>query len=167
MPIPSVFFTDPADDLVLSVADRLDQIDAEEARLMSGVSAREAMLQSVRDTLDLGGMCKVCMIDGSPELVCGACRDGMLSDSGQIWMLRTDVPARWPKLFMRYSAEILRALIADSGDIEYGNWCLAENVRTIRWLQRLGFVFDADAFFNGHMWRHFRITEGDIHGSDR
>jgi RimJ/RimL family protein N-acetyltransferase len=165
MPNPSVFFTEPDDDLVLSVADRLTAMDALEATLMSGADARMAMLQSVRFTQRMGGICMVCMISGKPELVCGACRYDMLSDKGQIWMLHTDAVARKQRRkFVTMSKSVLDTLVKRSGCTCLDNWCLSENKQSIRWLKWLGFSFDRDVFFQGHMWRHFYITAGDDHG---
>lgn len=167
MPLPSIFFTEPTDDLVLSVADRLTEMDVLEARLMCGADEREAMLQSVRHTQWMEGPCMVCLIDGVPELVCGASRDGMLCDHGQIWMLRTDAVALHRKAFLEQSRIVLASLVRDSGCSYLANWCLAENRRSIRWLQWLGFTFDRDVFFLGHMWRHFYITPEAVNGDHR
>ena len=165
MPNPSVFFTEPEEDLVLSVADRLTPMDALEATLMSGSDARGAMLQSVKFTQRMGGTCLVCMVGGRPELVCGACRQDMLTDRGQIWMLHTDAVVRKQrKKFVQMSRGVLDRLIKGSGCTYLENWCLSENKRSVRWLKWLGFEFDRELFFQGHMWRHFYITAGEDHG---
>lgn len=166
MPYPPVYFTYPEDDLVLSVADRLASMDDMEARIMSKTDPREAMMQSVRRSVDMGGIVLVCMIDGSPELVCGACRNELLSGNGQIWMLHTDeVERKQHRKFVKLSRIVLEALVQGSHCDYLDNWCLAENTRAIRWLQWLGFHFDRDMEINGHTWRHFYITTGDIYGS--
>lgn len=164
-PLPSFFMVYPMEPDILSVADRLTAMDDLEARMMSGTSSREAMLISVRRSEEMGGLCMVGYIDGKPELVCGISRDNLLSDHGQIWMLRTDETEKHPIKYGKYSKRVMRSLIRDSGCTYLENWCLAENERSIRWLKWLGFTFDRDMTMGGHVWRHFYIIAGDDHGS--
>ena len=113
----------------------------------------------------MGGLCLVGYVDGRPELVCGVSRDNLLSDRGQVWMLKTDVTAKHPIKYGKYSKRVLREFIRISGCRYLDNWCLAENKRSIRWLKWLGFTFDRDMEMHGHVWRHFYITAGEEHGS--
>ena len=158
-PIPSFYFLPSTVEDAYSIGLRLCEGDALEARLMTGKDPAEATVDSYLMTYAMSGEVMTCWINGSPEMIFGIRRGELLSDNGIVWMLHTDVPARWGLMFAKYSRTALANLFDSSDCRRIENFVLADNVRTIRWLQFLGFKFDFHFIMSSRRWLHFYMSK--------
>lgn len=75
------------------------------------------------------------------EFVCmfGVSYAAMVSNTGVIWMLGTDLIERYKGAFIRHSKEYIQAILTIYPVVS--NYCDVRNTRTIRWLKLMGFKF--------------------------
>lgn len=110
---------------------------AADAREVARAGARDP-LSAVAESVAASTLCWVAEVDGELCAVFGVAPiNGMLSASGAPWMLGTDALDRHSVSLMR----TCRPYIAQMRSLypHLLNYVDAENVRSVRWLRRLGF----------------------------
>mgnify|MGYP003625007109 CR=1 FL=1 len=75
------------------------------------------------------------------EFVCmfGVGYAALVSDTGIIWMLGTDLIEQYKGAFIRHSKRYIEAMLTIYPVLS--NYCDVRNKRTIRWLKFMGFTF--------------------------
>jgi len=75
------------------------------------------------------------------QFVCifGVGSPSLLSDTGVVWMLGTDLIERYKGAFIKYSRDYITAMLSVYPYLT--NFVDARNTRTIRWLKFMGFTF--------------------------
>ena len=149
----------PLDDYAEDVGKRLCPADAVEAALATGRPAEEAPLRCLAETARSGGVAAACLINGRAEMLWGVRRKGLLTSEGEIWMLRTQEPEKYPLRFARESRRHLAGMVSLSELSTFENIVHVENAAAIRWLQWLGFTFDRHV---GTDWLHFTATAHEL-----
>ena len=76
------------------------------------------------------------------QFIClfGIGTQSLISDTGIIWMLGTDLIETYKGAFIRYSKAYIEAMLNVYPILT--NHCDVRNTRTIRWLKFMGFKFD-------------------------
>ena len=115
------------------IAARLRAADREEVRASHGIPPELALQVSLRASTTA-----VCgLVDGEPAGIFGVVNVDTLQGVGAPWMLGTDKVDSLAREWLREAPQWL-ALLSD-GYLLLRNWVDARNVKSIRWLRRLGF----------------------------
>lgn len=93
------------------------------------------------------------MIDGRPEAMMGAAPVSMVGSMGRPWLLMTDVAGRQAVTLVRLGRIYTAAMHRHYATLE--NWVHADNVKTIRWLSRLGYAVGPVDVIRGQPMRPF------------
>lgn len=121
-----------------AIGPRLRGADRREAGFIRpGMGADEIVSWCIASTLEAGGPCVTCDVGHEPALVFGVRPDG--HGGGVTWLLCTDVPDRYPRLFARYSRRQLAAMAQPLAPIRLYNTVWSENHVARKWLRWLGF----------------------------
>lgn len=131
-----------------TIANRMREIDRLECRIM-GHSPKFAL----RTGLMASSIAWTVMIDGRPEAMMGATPVSVVEGRGCPWLLMTDVAGDKHVSLVRLSRIYTEAMHRHFEILE--NIVHAENVRTIRWLSRLGFAVGPVDVIRGHPMRPF------------
>lgn len=134
---------------------RLCPADAREAELATGRPAMYAPHSCLLDTVRSGGAVAVCLINGTPEMLWGVRRKGLLTREGEVWALRSAEPEKYGLRFARESRRQLAEMVQLSGLTTFENIVHVENKAAIRWIEWLGFHIDRKV---GKDWLHFQAT---------
>lgn len=129
------------------IATRMRAIDREECRVF-GFTPKAALRHGL-----LYGDAWTVIIDGKPEAMFGVVAVNLISGTGRIWLLMTDVAARQSKALVRLGHRYTEALHAHFPILQ--NDVHADNVRAIRWLTRLGYYVGPVDVINGQPMRSF------------
>jgi len=144
-------WAEPTAARVQHIAERLRYQDRLEVLYSHGLAGEEAVLQSWKNS----AICRC--IDADDESPVGIC--GM--NGSLIWLLGTEellATASHRRQFIRGGRAWVDELLA-GGHLCLENWALASNLRTLRWLQHLGFTIDTpepkgrSAQLFCHFWR--------------
>lgn len=128
-------FRDVTDDDIEYIAANMRQADI--AEMLAAGDARtplEALSQSVKES----SLCVA--VEHDRELLCigGAAAKSLLSSDGIPWMLCAQDIERHSKLFLLHGAQCISVLLLRYAMLE--NYVDANNVKSIRWLKRMGFT---------------------------
>ena len=131
-----------------TLARRLREIDKLECQIM-GHTPKEAL----RTGLLGSTIAWTVMIDGQPEAMMGATPISFVEGRGRAWLLMTDVAQRHAVTLVRLGRIYTEALHRHFPILE--NFIHADNVRTIRYLSRLGYAIGSVDVIRGHAMRPF------------
>lgn len=132
----------PAD--AKNLAANMRQADRDEIAAASGRPDIEAV---VSESIAMSPVVVAVERDGKLLCIGGAARRSLLSDTGTPWMLGTEALEREGRLFMAHGKQCVDALLQYFTTLE--NYVDARNVKSIRWLRRMGFtVHDPEPY--GH-----------------
>lgn len=113
----------------------LRQADYDEVLAASGQDPLTVLLESVALTPKV----QAALFDGRLACIFGMAPLGLLGDTGAPWMLGTSEIDRHPSALMRHCIPYIAEMLVDRPHLI--NFVDARNVRSIRWLKRLGFEF--------------------------
>lgn len=130
------------------IANRMREIDQIECWAM-GHSPKNAL----RSGLMGSTIAWTVLIDGVPEAMFGATPINLLEGRGRPWLLLTDTGGKQHTALVRLGYIYTEALHQHYWILE--NWVAAENVKTIRWLARLGFAIGSVDVIRGVPMRPF------------
>lgn len=132
------------------LARSMRQCDMDEVRAACGRSL------DASDLLDSVNNSPICVaVERNGRLLCigGAARRSLLSTSGIPWMLGTHDLDSNGRLFMQHGRQCVSVLLGRFSYLE--NYVDARNLKSIRWLKRMGFaVHDPEPY--GCAGLHFR-----------
>jgi len=118
------------------IAPTMRQVDRDELAASSGVDPLRVLRMSIRAS----EVCRVGLADDIPACIFGVSKATIVSDTGSIWMLGTDILQYHSIPFLkRNKAEIREMSI---GLKRLDNYCDARNTPTLRWLRWLGFTIE-------------------------
>lgn len=130
------------------IATRLRDIDRLECAVF-GHSPKVAL----RRGLQASALAWTAIIDGRPEAMFGASTISLIYSTGCPWMLMTDVAVKQHQALVRLG-HIYTAAMHRHYDV-LQNYIHADNVKSIRWLSRLGYAIGPVDVFNGQPMRPF------------
>jgi hypothetical protein len=96
-------------------------------------TAPEAILL---DEIRYATMARAGLIDGQVACVWGVRANVILNDSAYLWMLTTQLVDEHPFVFVRHSQLMAEEILKRFSFIH--GWVLADNQRSVKWLQWLG-----------------------------
>lgn len=131
-----------------TLARRMRSIDVLECHIM-GHTPKEAL----RTGLLGSTIAWTVMIDGRPEAMMGATPISFIEGRGRPWLLMTDVAATKAVTLVRLGRIYTEALHRHYPILE--NWVHPDNIKTIRYLSRLGYAVGAVDVIRGHPMRPF------------
>jgi len=131
------------DDALHHIAEHMEHGDKEEIRKSLGVTPYEGLLISVASS----DVERIVMIDGVPAGIFGFANEGEVICP---WAFFTPLMRKYPKALLKGSKEFIQALDG-LGKLAYG-LVDAHNMRSIRWLGKIGF--------------HFKPGTKDVNGYD-
>lgn len=102
-------------------------------------SSGEAPLYIIRESVKQTPKTYTVFIDGELACLFGMAPLGLLGRQGAPWLLGTPVLDRHPSVLMRYCLPYIAEMLESRSHLF--NYVDARNVRSIRWLKRLGFKF--------------------------
>lgn len=133
---------------VNTIAKRMRNIDVLECQIM-GHTPKEAL----RTGLLGSTLAWTVMIDGRPEAMMGATPISFVEGRGRAWLLMTDIAAKKAVTLVRLGRIYTEAMHRHYPLLE--NWIHADNVKTIRYLSRLGYAIGSVDVIRGHPMRPF------------
>jgi len=110
------------------------QPDIEELLASTGNVAK-----TVRDSVRMSKYAWSVYADDQFVCIFGVGSPSLLSDTGIVWMLGTDLIERYKGAFIRHSKAYISAMLTVYPYMT--NFVDARNTRTIRWLKFMGFTF--------------------------
>lgn len=122
----------PAD--VLALADDMRFLDRQELEASHGAN----ILPAVQRAVDISTKCWAVYVNDTLVMLGGVAPICMLTGIGSPWMLGTDALENVPGALTRVGVEYLR--VVQGIYPELVNYVDARNVKSIRWLRRLGFT---------------------------
>ena len=117
------------------LAPNLRQADIAEVAAATGQTGLEALLEG----LALTPFCLYATYDDAPMAAFGIVPDKENPELGVPWLLGSDLIAKCPVTFLRYSRNWLRTLGADYEVL--ANYVKADHAESINYLKHLGFSF--------------------------
>lgn len=120
------------------VAPQLRTADQIEVEACTKLAIHEALATAVRCST----MVWTIEVDGEAAGLFGVCPWSLLGGIGSPWMLGTPALERAPRSLTREGRRYIRRMLSPFPTLI--NYTDARNVKSIRWLRALGFVFDTE-----------------------
>lgn len=98
--------------------------------------------QAVRGAFAASSLCWTALRHGRPEAMFGLVIASVMAGAGRPWLLGTDAMDAGMRELVTWSPRFVAAMQAETPLLE--NYVAVENRRSIRYLERLGFAFDAE-----------------------
>lgn len=128
-------FVVPTRPLCEAVASRLRPEECVEVRAASNDSPLDAVLRGYLNSQ----FCRVALIGGEPLCIFGMRRENWYWHRG--WLLGTDAVPKHRMTFLRKSRELLPLVLRRYPHVH--NWCDASYMKSLKWLEWLGFTVNA------------------------
>lgn len=100
------------------------------------------LVQAVQHAVDVSTACWAMLVDGELAMLGGVAPLSLVGGVGSPWMLGTTLLDRSPGALTRIGVEYLRVVLGLYPELV--NYVDARNVKSIRWLRRLGFRIAAE-----------------------
>lgn len=133
---------------IATIARRMRAIDKLECKVM-GHTPKGAL----RGGLMGSTIAWTVLIDGRPEAMMGAAPISLIAGLGRPWLLMTDRAGAHAVTLVRLGRIYTEAMHRHYSLLE--NWVHADNVKTIRWLSRLGYAVGPVDVIRGQPMRPF------------
>lgn len=128
-------FRKPTDEDVDYLALNIRQADRDEVLAWSG---RSNIADVLRESIAASPLCVSVEKHGRLLCIGGAAYRSLLSSTGEPWMLGVDELLCEGRLFVSHGRRCVQALLTRFDRLE--NYVDARNVKSIRWLKRIGFI---------------------------
>jgi len=128
-------FRDVTDDDIEYIAAKMRWADIREIRAAGDT---RNLFDVVADSVADSSMCVAVEHNGALLCVGGAASRSLLSGNGIPWMLCAQDIERHSKLFLLHGAQCISVLLLRYAMLE--NYVDANNVKSIRWLKKMGFT---------------------------
>lgn len=144
---------------VRSLAPKLRESDKREVLASAGATPYRAL----KDSLKASQQAWTVMMDDKPEAMFGVGAHPQDPSFGVVWMLSSDKPMQNPFQVMRLTPKYIDEMLRTYTRV--GNLVDARNTRSIRWLERLGFVHVATEgkWGKAQIPFHFYLKEQQSH----
>lgn len=133
---------------IATIARRMREIDKLECRTMGHEPKNALRLGLLGSTIAW-----TVMINGRAEAMMGAAPISVVGGLGRPWLLMTDVAGKQAVTLVRLGRVYTMAMHRHYATLE--NWVHADNIKTIRWLSRLGYAVGPVDVIRGQPMRPF------------
>lgn len=145
-------------DDVLAIADDMRECDLVELYRTNG----KPPVSSLVESYEKSEYCWVAYQDDKPVMIFGTVRFSVIGNKGIPWMIGTNKLMQHPKELMKTSHEYVGKMKSVYSEME--NYVDAENISSIKWLEKIGFkMHEAVPFgINGELFHKFTWSEKDV-----
>ena len=113
---------------------RLRRQDKLELMYSCGLGGKDALTESVH----FSKFCWIALIDGVPEVMWGVAEHPVDNSLGIIWLLSSEEMYKIPGRFIRESHSYVSMMLKHFDTVF--NYVHAENIKSLKWLEKLGFI---------------------------